>query len=91
MIEGLKDQVRSAGRDDSTLQIVIGTFPDVKDERQGDQRWPLTGDTEQIRQDIQAFKEVGFTNLFFKPNFGPDAQNIESYVRRMKQLRELAN
>ena len=91
MIKGVKEQVRSAGRDDSTLQIVIGTFPDVKDEKQGDQRWPLTGDTEQIKQDIQGFKEVGVTHLFFNPNFGPDAQNIESYVRRMKQLRELAN
>ncbi len=70
--------------------MLVGSLV-LEEEKQGDQRWPLTGDTEQIKQDIQGFKEVGVTHLFFNLNFGPDAQNIESYLRRMKQLRELAN
>ncbi|MFQ6011010.1 MAG: TIGR03619 family F420-dependent LLM class oxidoreductase [Nitrososphaerales archaeon] len=91
MIDGLKEQVRNAGRDASNLQIVIGTFPTITAEKQGDKRWPLTGDAEQIRQDIQGFKEVGVTHLFFNVNFGPAAENIDSTLNDMKQLRDLAS
>ena len=72
LVKDLKLAVEAAGRDFDTLQVVSrGTYR-LHEAPQGENRRPLWGDLEEIKQDIKRYADAGLTELFLEANFDPD-------------------
>lgn len=70
LVKELKATTESVGRNPNTLRIVSrGSFR-VHATPQGKRRRPLWGTLEEIREDIDRYRNAGLTELFLDPNFG---------------------
>ena len=72
LVNELKVAMEAAGRDFDTLHLISrGTFR-LHDSPQGENRRPLWGTLEEIKEDIERYADAGLTELFLEANFDPD-------------------
>jgi probable F420-dependent oxidoreductase len=89
MFENVKQMAREAGRDPSTLQLVVranvemGSTPRPKDGA------IFTGTVDQIKADIEGCKRIGAHEVHFDPTFMPGAQTLERWLELMEEWRTL--
>ncbi len=76
-IEVVRAAAREAGRDPATLRFVCRGVVRVG-EPGGEERRPLTGSLEQIRQDLPVLAAQGVTELFYDLNFDPRVAAIDA-------------
>jgi hypothetical protein len=91
MMEGIRQGARQAGRDPTTLKMVVRANVMLTDGPLGDDRFIFTGSRDQIKSDIQGTREIGADELFFDPTFSPVGMSLESFrgsLELMKQLGE---
>ena len=77
------------GRDPSSLQLVVRANLEVSDEPLGKNRWSFAGSVDQMKEDIEACRDVGADELFFDPIFSRDADSLDRFLKRMEQMREI--
>jgi len=86
LVQEVKAAADAAGRDPRALHIVCrGTYL-VHDSPQGQDRRPLFGTLEEIREDIARYAEAGLTELFLEANFTPGGATIGETLRVMNAL-----
>jgi probable F420-dependent oxidoreductase len=90
MWEAIQGMAREAGRDPSALQLVVRANFTITPEPLGDDRWIFSGSEDQIRQDIQAVRDLGADEVEFDPTTGPQGNTLESWLDSMERIRELA-
>jgi probable F420-dependent oxidoreductase len=78
LIERLGQEAEAHGRNPDELQLVSRGTVRVHDTPQGKERRPLFGTVEEIRADIDRYREAGLTELFIELNFDPNFASIES-------------
>jgi hypothetical protein len=78
---------KEAGRDPSSLVMLVRGNLAITDKPLGDKRMIFTGTIEQIKQDIAGCKRIEAHELFFDPTF--QAQSLEEWLALMEQLRKL--
>jgi probable F420-dependent oxidoreductase len=66
------------GRASQDLQLVSRGSLRVHDKAQGRQRRPLFGSVEEIRADIDRYREAGLTELFLELNFDPSFAALDA-------------
>jgi probable F420-dependent oxidoreductase len=72
LVNEMKVATEAAGRDFDTLHLVSrGTFR-LHGSPQGENRRPLWGTLDEIKEDIRRYADAGLTELFLDPNFDPD-------------------
>jgi probable F420-dependent oxidoreductase len=78
VIERLRAAARDAGRDPDAVPIVARGAVSLRDQPTGPGRRPLVGSLDEVRHDVDRYRELGLTELFLDPNFddrvaAPDA------------------
>jgi probable F420-dependent oxidoreductase len=89
MIRQMRDMAKAAGRDPSTLEVVVRANVEVAEKPLGKNRFIFTGSIEQIQEDIRATKGLDVQEVFFDPVFSPDGQSLDRFLKRMEHLRKL--
>jgi len=89
MFNAVKRMATEAGRDPSSLSLVVRGNLDITPKPLGKERVIFAGSVEQIKEDIAACRQIGAHELFFDPTFMPGAQSLERWLALMEQAREL--
>jgi probable F420-dependent oxidoreductase len=87
MFAALKQMAKEAGRDPSSLVMVVRGNLEITDKPLGDKRVIFSGTIEQIKEDIAGCKRIGAHELFFDPTF--HARSLEQWLALMEQFRKL--
>jgi probable F420-dependent oxidoreductase len=69
VIERLRAAAREAGRDPDSMPIVARGAVNLRDQPTGLARRPLFGSLDELREDVDRYREVGLTELFLDLNF----------------------
>lgn len=85
LVNELKVAMEAAGRDFDTFHVVSrGTYR-LHDSPQGENRRPLWGTLEEIKEDIKRYADAGLTELFLEANFDPNV-SLERTLEVMAAL-----
>jgi probable F420-dependent oxidoreductase len=71
LLEDLHRAAHEAGRDPETLRLVGRGTVVLSDEGGGEDRRPLWGTLEEIREDVDRYRKTGLSELFLDLNFDP--------------------
>jgi hypothetical protein len=89
MFGAAKQMAKEAGRDPSSLSLVIRGNLEISEKPLGKERAIFTGSVEQIKEDIAGCRQIGAHELFFDPTFMPGAQSLERWLGVMERVRKL--
>ena len=79
VVEELRAAVADAVRDPAGFRIVCRGAVRLCDERlDGDDRRPLWGSLDQIRADVDRYRDAGLDELFFELNFDPTIGSVDA-------------
>ena len=90
MFAGIKQIAKQAGRDPSSLKLVVRAHLEITDKPLGKERKIFAGTLDQIKEDITACDKIGAHEVFFDPTFSPGGQSLDRWLTLMEQLRKLA-
>ena len=86
MFAGLKQGAAEAGRDPSSLKLIVIAHAEFHPAPLGNERPIFASSAEQIEADIGATRRLGAEELIFNALFSPDIGSIEDLLSRMEQL-----
>jgi probable F420-dependent oxidoreductase len=89
MFSSIQQMAKDAGRDPSTLKMIVRANVEVSDKLLGEKRMIFSGTMEQIKEDVRACERIAAHAVFFDPAFGPGGQKLERWLELMEQLRRL--
>jgi probable F420-dependent oxidoreductase len=89
MFGAVQQMAKEAGRDPSSLAMVVRANLHITDKPLGVDRGIFTGKIEQIREDAQACAKIGAHELIYEVTFEKQAQTIDGWLRMMETLRKL--
>jgi probable F420-dependent oxidoreductase len=69
VVERLRAAARDAGRDPGGVPIVARGAVSLRDQPAGPGRRPLFGSLDEVRDDVDRYREIGLTELFLDLNF----------------------
>jgi probable F420-dependent oxidoreductase len=69
VIERLRAAAREAGRNPDSMPIVARGAVNLRDQPTGPERRPLFGSLDELREDVERYREIGLTELFLDLNF----------------------
>ena len=75
MFGAAKQMAKEAGRDPSSLSLVVRGNLEITEKPLGKERVIFSGTLEQIQEDIAGRRQIGAHELFFDPTFMPGAQS----------------
>ncbi len=87
MMAGLKSMAQAAGRNPSTVEVVVRANLTITPRPLGKQRSMFTGTMEEIKEDIDATRALGANELVFDPTFSPGTNSAAEFVTIMEQIR----
>ena len=90
MFGAIQKMVKEAGRDPSTLKMIVRANLELSEKPLGKDRMIFTGTMEQIKEDVAACERIGAQEVFFDPAFGPGGQTVERWLELMEELRTVA-
>ncbi len=90
MFDGIKKMAAEAGRDPSSLAMVVRANLEVTDKPLAKERMIFSGTLEQIKDDIAACEAIGADEVFFDPAFSPGGQSLDRWLALLEQIRGLA-
>jgi probable F420-dependent oxidoreductase len=90
MWESVLAMAKEAGRDPSQMELIVRANFAFTPERLGDDRMIFMGSEQQIKDDIQAVRELGAAEIEFDPTTGPQGDSLQSWLDSMEKIRELA-
>src|SRR5712691_10532580 len=89
MFGAIKQMATEAGRDPSSLAMIVRANLEITDKPLAKERMIFTGTLDQIKEDIAGCRQIGAHELFFDPTFSPGAQSLDGWLTLMEQLRKL--
>jgi probable F420-dependent oxidoreductase len=89
MFNAVKQMAKEAGRNPSSLSLVVRANLEFTEKPLGKERAIFSGNVEQIKEDIAGCRQIGAHEIFFDPTFMPGAQSLERWLRLMEQVRKL--
>src|SRR5262245_19528328 len=84
-----KQMAKEAGRDPSSLTLVVRANLEITTKPLGKERMIFSGTIDQIKEDVAGCREIGAHELFFDPTFMRDAESLEQRLVLMEKVREL--
>lgn len=88
MFGAIQQMAKEAGRDPSSLQMVVRANVEISEKPLGKERAIFSGTLDQIKEDVAACKRIGAHELIFDVTFY--ARSLEHWLDLMDQLRKLA-
>jgi probable F420-dependent oxidoreductase len=89
MFGAVKQMAKEAGRDPSSLAMVVRANLEITDKPLGKERMIFAGTLDQIKEDIAGTGRIGAHELFFDPTFSAGAQTLDQWLALMERLRKL--
>jgi probable F420-dependent oxidoreductase len=89
MFAGIQQMAKDAGRDPSSLRMVVRAHLEISDKLAGKERTIFTGTLDQIKDDLAACQRIGAHEVFFDPTFSSGGQSLDRWLALMEQLRKL--
>ena len=89
MFGAVRQMAKEAGRDPSSLAMVVRANLHITDKPLGADRGIFAGTIEQIREDAQACAKIGAHELIYDVTFEKQAQTIDGWLQMMETLRKL--
>jgi probable F420-dependent oxidoreductase len=89
MFDQAKQTAKEAGRDPSSLELVVRANLEITEKPIADKRSIFTGTIDQIKEDIAGCRNIGAHELFFDPTFSPGAQSLDRWLALLEQFRKL--
>jgi probable F420-dependent oxidoreductase len=93
IMETIKGNAKKANKDPNNFRVILLTYPSVvesKEEKNINNRFPLTGTVDQIRKDIKELKDIGIDHIIFGHNFSPLGKDIDKMIDTTKQFAKFA-
>jgi probable F420-dependent oxidoreductase len=87
MFAGIKQMAKEAGRDPSSLVMVVRANLEITEKPAEKGRAIFTGSIEQIKEDIAACRSIGAHELVFDPTFY--AKSLDQWLSLLEQMRRL--
>ena len=89
MFSSIRQMAKEAGRDPSSLRMIVRANVEITDKPMGSKRVIFNGTLDQIKEDAAACNRIGAHELFFDPTFYSAAQSLEGWLTLMERLRKL--
>lgn len=90
MFGSIQQMAKEAGRDPSTLKMIVRANLELSDKPLASERAIFSGTMEQIKEDVAGCQKIGAHEVFFDPAFGPRGQKLDRWLELMEQLRGMA-
>ena len=93
IMETIKGNAKKANKDPNNFRIILLTYPSVvesKEEKNINNRFPMTGTVDQIGKDIKELKDIGIDHIIFGHNFSPLGKDIDKMIDTTKQFAKFA-
>ena len=90
MFATIKQGAAEAGRDPSSLKLIVVANIEFHPAPLGDDRPIFVGSAEQVEEDIVATRHLGAQEIVFNVLFSPDIGSTKDLLSRMEQLRTMA-
>jgi probable F420-dependent oxidoreductase len=91
MFDSIKQMAKEAGRDPSTLGMIVHAIVELTDKPLGNERPIFSGSFEQITDDVRGCAKIGVSEIFFDPGFSPGGQSLDRWLSLLDQLKGLMN
>ena len=89
MFGSVKQMAKDAGRDPSSLELVVRANLEITDKPLPKERWIFSGTMDQIKEDLAGCRSIGAHEVHFDPTFSPGAQSLERWLALMEQMHKL--
>jgi probable F420-dependent oxidoreductase len=89
MFSSIKQMAKAAGRDASSLKMLVRAHLEIHHKPLGKERVIFTGTLDEIKEDVAACQRIGAHELFFDPTFFAGAQTLDAWLSLMEQMRKL--
>ena len=89
MFAGIKQMAKEAGRDPSSLKMIVRANIEIADKPLPKERTIFAGTLEQIKEDITRCREIGAHEVFFDPTFNRETRSLDNWLGLMEQFRKL--
>jgi len=89
MYSSIKQMAKAAGRDPSSLKMLVRAHLEIHHKPLGKERVIFTGTLDEIKEDVAACQRIGAHELFFDPTFFAGAQTLDAWLSLMEQMRKL--
>jgi len=90
MFEGVQQMAKAAGRDPSTLAMVVRANLDIGEKPLGNDRMIFSGTLDQIAADVKECAKIGAHEIFFDPTFTARGQSLGRWLELLEQLKGLS-
>jgi len=91
MFGSIKQMAKEAGRDPSSLDMVVRANLELTAQPLGNERTIFSGSLEQITDDVRGCAKIGVSEVFFDPAFSPEGQSLDYWLSLMDQLKGTMN
>jgi len=86
MFDGIKSMAKDAGRDPSTLELIVRANVEIHNTPIEKDRADFTGSLEQIAEDFAAARKLGVPEIAIDAQFSPGVETAKDIVARMEDL-----
>ena len=90
MFDAVKQMAKDAGRDPSSLKMIVRANLEITDKPLGKERMIFAGSLDQIKEDIAACGKIGAHEVFLDPTFSEGGQSLERWIALMERFRQSA-
>ncbi len=87
MMNQVRQSAEEAGRDPAALQLVVRANLYLSPQPITQNRFIFTGTLDQIRQDVEACRQINADEIFFDCIFSPGINSLDHLLSLMEQLR----
>jgi probable F420-dependent oxidoreductase len=87
MFDSMKQMAKEAGRDASSLTIIVRAILELSEKPLGHDRTIFSGSLEQIADDVRGCAKIGASEVFFDPAFSPGGQSPDNWLSLLDQLK----
>jgi probable F420-dependent oxidoreductase len=90
MFDGIKKMAKDAGRDPSTLELILTAGVEIHERPIEKERAEFTGSLEQIAEDFATAQKLGAAEITTYAQFLPAGETAEGLITRMEDLWRIA-
>jgi probable F420-dependent oxidoreductase len=93
IMDTIKEKAKKANKDPNNFRVILLTYPNVaesKEEKNINDRFPMSGTIDQIGKDIKELKDFGIDHIIFGHNFSPLGKDIDKMIDTTKQFSKFA-
>ena len=88
MFSSIKQMAKDAGRNPSSLEMVVRANLHITEKPIEKERHIFTGTLDQIKEDTIACRQIGAHEVHFDPGFASGTQTVDGLLKVMEQLRK---